>query len=133
MILRITCSWKFHQRCFLKKILFSDYVIYLVLPMYVSQFKNHFWWYKSLVLFSSQSKKIFISGYDMIIFIDKSWSANSSWLTLFVRSKVTRGDSFDFEMLLIISLQEQNFEQVHCFLTYKNQWNLQFFLAAKSV
>ena len=55
-------------------------------------------------------KKIFISRYDMIMFIYKSWSVNSGWLTLFVRSKVTRGDSFAFKMLLtIISLQEQSF------------------------
>ena len=30
-------------------------------------------------------------------------SINSGWLTVFVRSKVTRGDSFDFKMLLTIS------------------------------
>ena len=39
----------------------------------------------------------------MIIFIYKFWSINSGWLTLFVSSKVTRGDSFDFKMLLTIS------------------------------
>ena len=55
-------------------------------------------------------KKIFISRHNMIIFIYKSWSVNSGWLTLFVRSKVTRGNSFAFKMLLtIFSLQEQGF------------------------
>ena len=55
-------------------------------------------------------KKIFISRYDMIMFIYKSWSVNSGWLTIFVRSEVTLGDSFAFKMLLtIISLQEQIF------------------------
>ena len=55
-------------------------------------------------------KKIFISRHNMIIFIYKSWSVNSGWLILFVRSKVTRGDSFAFKMLItIFSLQEQSF------------------------
>ena len=55
-------------------------------------------------------KKIFISRHNMIIFIYKSWSVNSGWLTVFVRSKVTRGDSFALKMLLtIFSLQEQSF------------------------
>ena len=55
-------------------------------------------------------KKIFISRHNMIIFIYKSWSVNSGWLILFVRSKMTRGDYFAFKMLLtIFSLQEQSF------------------------
>ena len=55
-------------------------------------------------------KKIFISRHNMIIFIYKSWSVNSGWLTVFVRSKVARGDSFALKMLLtIFSLQEQSF------------------------
>ena len=40
-------------------------------------------------------KKIFISRSDVITVIYKSWSLRSGWLTLFVRSKVTRGDSFN--------------------------------------
>ena len=40
-------------------------------------------------------KKIFISRYDMIMFIYKFWSVNSGWLILFVGSNVTRGDSFN--------------------------------------
>ena len=40
-------------------------------------------------------KKIFISRYEMIMFIYKSWSVNSGWMTLFVRSKVTQGDFFN--------------------------------------
>ena len=69
---------------------------------------------KFLTSFFSKStnlwKKIFISRYDMIMFIYKSWSVNSGLLTLFDPSKVTQGDSFAFKMLLIIiSLQEQSF------------------------
>ena len=57
---------------------------------------------KSLVFFKSTYmwKKIFISRYDVVTFIYKSWSVNSGWLTLFVRLKVTQGNSFDFKMLL---------------------------------
>ena len=33
-------------------------------------------------------KKIFISRYEMIMFIYKSWSLNSSWLTRFVHAKL---------------------------------------------
>ena len=62
-------------------------------------------------------KKIIISRYDMIMFIYKSWSVNSGWQILFVHAKVTLGDSFAFKILLIIiSLQEQSFQQVHCWL-----------------
>ena len=67
---------------------------------------------KNSLLFFSKStnlwKKIFISRHN--IYIYKSWSATSDWLTLFVHSKVTWGDSFAFKMLLTISsLQEQSF------------------------
>ena len=42
---------------------------------------------------------------------------NFGWLTLFVSSKVTREDSFNFKMLLtIFSLQEKSFQQIHCWL-----------------
>ena len=69
----------------------------------------------------------------MIIFIYKFWSVNSGWLTLFVRSKVTRGDSFDFKMLLTISsLQEQSFWQVHCWFK-KNSEIFNSFCAEKCV
>ena len=55
-------------------------------------------------------KKIFISRYDIIMFIYKSWPVNSGWLTLFVCYQVKRGDSFAFKMLVtIISLQEESF------------------------
>ena len=65
-------------------------------------------------------KKIFISRYEMIMFIYKSWSVNSSLMTLFDPSKVTRGDSFAFKILLtIISWQEQRFLQVHCWFLKK--------------
>ena len=54
-------------------------------------------------------RKIFISRYDMIIFIHKSWSVNSGWLTLFISSKITQGNSFDFKTFLtIFSLQGQS-------------------------
>ena len=74
------------------------------------------WKSEKVTSFSSKStnlwKKIFISRYDMIRFIYKSWSLNSGWLTLFVRAKVTRGDLFAFKMLLtIISLQEKVFNK----------------------
>ena len=69
---------------------------------------------KSLVFFRSQLT------YDIIMFIYKSWSVNFGSLTLFVRSKVTGGDSFAFKALLtIISLQEQSFQQVHCWFKKK--------------
>ena len=55
-------------------------------------------------------KKIFISRYEMIMFIYKSWSVNSGLMTLFDPSKLTWADSFAFKILVtIISLQEQRF------------------------
>ena len=55
-------------------------------------------------------KKIFISRYEMIMFIDKSWCVNSGLITYFDPSKFMRGDSFVFKILLtIITLQEQRF------------------------
>ena len=46
------------------------------------------------------------------MFMYKSQSVNSGWLTIFLRSKVTRGNYFAFKMLLtIISLHEQSFNQ----------------------
>ena len=92
---------------------------------------------KSLVFFFYKStylwKKVFISRYEMIIFTYKSWSVNSGRLTLYLRSKVTRGDSFDFKMLLtIFRLQEQSLWQVRCSLFLK-KWDLQLFFANKSV
>ena len=48
----------------------------------------------------------------MIIFIYKSLSVNSDWLTLFVRSKVTRRDYFALKVLLtIFSWQEEFFNR----------------------
>ena len=72
-------------------------------------------------------RKIFISRHKMIIFIYKSWSVNSGWLTLFVCSKVTRGDSFASKMLLTISsLQEQRFNK-YIVDSLLKKWNLQLF------
>ena len=94
-----------------------------------SRFRDQFCWYissgkwKSHNFFSKWTnlwKKIFISRHNMIIFIYKSWSVNSGWLTLFARSKVTRGNSFAFKMLLtIFSLQEQSFLKKHCWFFFK--------------
>ena len=83
---------------------------------------------KSLVFFFYKStylwKKVFISRYEMIIFTYKSWSVNSGF---------TRGDSFDFKMLLtIFRLREQSLWQVRCSLFLK-KWDLQLFFANKSV
>ena len=65
-------------------------------------------------------KKIFISRYEMIMFIYKSWSVNSGLMTLFDPSKVTRGDSFALKILLtIISLQEERLWKVHCWFLKK--------------
>ena len=76
---------------------------------------------------------MFIWRYDMIIFIYKSWSVNSGWQTLFVRSKVARGDSFDFKMLIaIFSLQEQNFNK-YIVNFKKNNEIFNSFFAEKSV
>ena len=63
LILLMACSWNLHQRYFFKN-------------------KSAYLW-----------KKIFISRYDMFIFIYRCWSVNSAWLTLFICSKDTRGDS----------------------------------------
>ena len=66
-------------------------------------------------------------------FIYKSWSVNSDWLTLFICSKVTRGDYVAFKMLLtILRLQEQSFQRVHCWFK-KKWWNLQLFLWIKKI
>ena len=54
---------------------------------------------------------LIISRYDMIIFIYISWSVNSGWLTLFASSKVTRGDSFDFKMLLTVFSKSKVFNK----------------------
>ena len=82
---------------------------------------------KSLVFFRSQLT------YDIIMFIYKSWSVNFGSLTLFVRSKVTGGDSFAFKALLtIISLQEQSFQQVHCWFKKKGKSST-LFLRTKCV
>ena len=45
-------------------------------------------------------KKIFVSRYEMIMFIYKSWSVNSGLMTLFDPSEVTLGDSFAFKILI---------------------------------
>ena len=61
---------------------------------------------KPLVFFSKSVnlwKKIFISRYDMIMFICKSWSINSGWLILFLHLNVTRGDSFALKTLLNVA------------------------------
>ena len=115
LILRLACNWNLHQRYFLKRMLFS-----VVIWFDTCIFHNQ----KSFLLTSAEIekvtrfffkliylwKKIFISRYDLIIFINKSWSVNSGWLTLFVLSKVMRGNSFDFKMLLtIFNLQKQSF------------------------
>ena len=72
----------------------------------IKVWKSHYVFVKSTYLW----KKIFIPRYDMIIFIYKSWSVNSAWLPLLVRSKFMRGDCFNYKMLLtIFNLQERNF------------------------
>ena len=100
---------------------------YLLMPsslIYV-YFRNYFCWYHQnskigkVINFLVKSidlwKKISIPRYDMIIFTCKSWWVKSCWLTLSLRLKVTRGDSFDFKTLLnILGLKEQSFKQVHC-------------------
>ena len=80
-------------------------------------------------------KKIFISRHNMIIFIYKSPSVNSGWLILFVRSKVTRGDSLAFKMLLtIFSLQEQSFFLISTLLIlFLKSEIFKYFLGDKSV
>ena len=67
----------------------------LLIQAEVKKWKSNYLFFKSTFLW----KKIFISRY-----------VNSGWLTLFVRLEVTRRDSFDFRMLLIIfDLQGQSF------------------------
>ena len=111
LILRMVCSWNLHQRYFLRKILFSDVISFDSCIFHnwgiISADTSRSWKVTmSLVFFFQVNflvKKIFISRYE-------SWSVNSGWLTLFVHSKVTRGNSFDFKMLLtIFLLQEQSF------------------------
>ena len=110
----MACSWNLHQRYFLKKMLFS---------MYISQFRNYFCWYKQklkngkvtsfflIIKLSCERRSLFQNMIWSFLYI-KSWSVNSGWLTLSVRSKVTRGDSFDFKMLLtIFSLQSKVFNK----------------------
>ena len=88
-------SWK---RCYLvtsSRLIHTYFTIQgLFLLIYKQELKSG----KVTSFFSKSTnlwKKIFISRHNMIIFIYKSWSVNSGWLTLFVRSKVTRGDSFN--------------------------------------
>ena len=113
------CSWNLHQRHFLKKMLLSDVISFDPCVFHNSgiisvDISRNLKVDKSLFFFFFKStylwKKIFISRYHMIIFIYKSWSVNSGWLTLFVRSKIPRGDSFNFKIMLTISsVQEQSF------------------------
>ena len=92
--------------------------------MYISQISDHLCWYqqklkggkvtnfffKSIYLWN----KVFIPWYDMIIFIYKSWSANSGWLTFFVRSKVTRENSFHLKMYYIYFTRAKFLINCHC-------------------
>ena len=75
-------------------------------------------------------KKIFIPRYDMIMFMYKSWSVNSGWLTLFVRSKVTRRDSFAFKMLLF-SYTSVKFLASTLLIFFFKKWNLQLFFCGQ--
>ena len=73
---------------------------------------------KSLVSFSIQ-----LTCERRSLFQDMTWSFLSiisgplildKW-PFFVHSEVTRGDSFDFKVLItMFSLQEQSFEQAYC-------------------
>ena len=79
-------------------------------------------------------KKFFIPRHNMIVFIYKSWSVNSGWLTLFVRSKATRGNSFAFKKLLtIFSLQEQSFYEVHSWFFFKKVKSSTLFCGQKCI
>ena len=110
MILCIASSWNLHQRYFLKEVLFSDVISFDACIFHNSRIisadiSRNWKVEKLLVAFFKSTylwKKILISRYDMITFTYKSWFINSGWLTIFVRSEVTWGDSFDFKMLLTV-------------------------------
>ena len=110
MILCIVSSWNLHQKYFLKEVLFSDVIsfdpcIFHNSRIISADISRNWKVEKLLVAFFKSTylwKKILISRYDMITFTYKSWFINSGWLTIFVRSEVTWGDSFDFKMLLTI-------------------------------
>ena len=92
MILRVVCSWNLHQTYILKNILFRDVIsfdpckfqksgIILLISAKIKNWKSYFFFSKSTYYW----KKIFISRYDMIIFIYKSWSG---WLICMLKSHV---------------------------------------------
>ena len=109
--------WNLHQRYFVRKILFSDVISFAPYLFHkwgiISDDISRNWkGEKSVLFFSSQLTcdkrshyfKIWHDHFNRQILVCKS-----SWLTLFASSKVTRGNFFDFKMLLtIFSLQKQS-------------------------
>ena len=100
---------------FLEKMLFSDVISFYPCIFHKSEiiYQQKLKSEKVISFFVKSTylwKKTFISRNDMIVFIYKSWSANSERITFFVRWKITRGDSLDFNVFLTtFSLQEQSF------------------------
>ena len=87
----MVCSWKLRQINFLKKMLFVGVILFDlcifhksgIISAEIKKRKSQYFFVKLVYLW----KKIFISRYDLIIFIYKSWSVNSGWLTCAQKSR----------------------------------------------
>ena len=100
----MVCSWNLIGKYFLEKMLISDAIlpdpcIFHKSGIISDDISRNWKLEKSLVFYLSYltCKKIFISRYDMIIFVYKSWSVNSGWVTLFVGLKSYVRGFFSFQ------------------------------------
>ena len=98
----MVCSWKSisWKRCclvtasYLVHVYFTNQESYMLTSAKMKKWK--IWFFLFFFVNSTYLwKRIFIPRYDMIIFIYKSLSVNSGRLTLFIRSEVEWGFSFD--------------------------------------
>ena len=96
----MVCSWNLIGKYFLEKMLISDAIlpdpcIFHKSGIISDDISRNWKLEKSLGYLTC--KNIFISRYDMIIFVYKSWSVNSGWVTLFVGLKSYVRGFFSFQ------------------------------------